>query len=437
MNSFILDDLLEVTTTSETIEVEAEQIEQALQFSRETRNPQRQWLLYLQNLALSSFEKWLQKRQPDLLVQTESCSLFNPSQANFFDVICNLQVGSFKVCLIPTLSLSDPEIAIPRAVIELPEFAAHFYVVIGIEEELEIAAVRGFLQRDRVLQYRERIQPELDWNYLVEIAQFDDNLDELLLYLQCLEPSAIPLPDPVRAANLVRFKDRLESLLPQIQNKPLWQVLNWEQGVAVLTHPDLLNWIYRVQTETVSSPTNYLSDLLQILTQQATNVGRWIQSQWDEVAQELTWQMLSTPVPSPMMSATRSPTEELSDILAQIQRNSNLEIPPEAGFAYRDLEFNNGMRLYGITWSLPDEECWNLLLILGSIPGQTLSSQVQWRISDQTGILIEESLQPGNDSDYLFAQLIGADGDKFLLTLTSAMGDKLTLPPLAFSSSRN
>ncbi|MGD2182023.1 DUF1822 family protein [Lusitaniella coriacea] len=454
MTNITMNEFLEFTTPSETLELETEQIDRALQFSQAAKNPQRQWSLYIQSLVLSSFEEWVKKRQPDLKLKTDNCSLSNPIHANFLDTICNLQVGDFKVCLIPTTSLSDSEISIPRAVLDLPEFAAHFYIVIGIDEELEMAAIRGFLSRDRAIQERDRTQPQLDWNYSIDIARFENNFNDLLLYLQCLDVEAIPLPDPIRANNLTQLKNQLESLLPQIQNQSLWQVLSWEQGVAVLTHPELLDWIYRVQTGTILSPSQHISDFLKIITQQATNASRWIQefaqeltwevinqpvltpimsvAQTKEFVQEWTWQIFSPPVPSPIRSVTE--TKEASDIFSEIQQNHNLKIPPDAGYAYQDLAFENGMRLYGVTWSIPDEESWSLLLVLGAIPGQALPSKIQWRISDQTGILIEESLQSGNENEYLFAKLVGTYEEKFLLTLISATGEELTLPPLEFSS---
>ncbi|MBD1892186.1 DUF1822 family protein [Coleofasciculus sp. FACHB-SPT9] len=443
----LTDDWVELEELPETIPLESEQLDQAVQLSNQVGNEDRKWQIYLQALSLFSFEEWLRKREPEIYLDKEHSSVLQPQYANAIDAVFNLRIGEFKVCLISTITLTDKELTIPRAVVDLPEFAAHFYVFIGIEEELEVAAIRGFLRHDQMMNYLPQLEPEGDWNYQIPLAWFNREPNELLLYLQCLVPSAIPLPEiPTNRQNtLARMQATLLTLLPQLRNRPLWQILTWEQGTAVLTTPDLLNWLYQPLTENTATVTNHLSELLQILTQQAVNVRNWLRNQVDEVMQELSWEAL--PAPSPLRGTEplrelpasfslrrneQNPSQELDEILIEISRNNQLEIPANTGRAYRDLTLVNRVRLYAVTWSFPDDDGWTLLLILKAISGNESHDEMTLRVSDRVEVLAEDTLHLDGDEDYIFTQVAGTYQDKFLATITSETGEFQTLPPFEF-----
>ncbi|MEP0856094.1 DUF1822 family protein [Trichocoleus sp. DQ-U1] len=443
----LADDWVELEELPETIPLESEQLDQAVELSNQVGNEDRKWQIYLQALSLFSFEEWLRKREPEIFLYRERSSVFQPQYANAIDAVFNLRISEFKVCLIPTITLTDKEVTTPRAVVDIPEFTAHFYIVIGIEEDLGIAAIRGFLRHDQLINYQPQLQPEADWNYQIPIAWFNREPNELLLYLQCLVPSAIPLPEiPTNRQNtLARMQATLLTLLPQLRNRPLWQILTWEQGTAVLTTPDLLNWLYQPLTENTATVTNHLSELLQILTQQAVNVRNWLRNQVDEVMQELSWEAL--PAPSPLRGTEplrelpasfsirrneQNPSQELDEILIEISRNNQLEIPANTGRAYRDLTLVNRVRLYAVTWSFPDDDGWTLLLILKAISGNESHDEMTLRVSDRVEVLAEDTLHLDGDEDYIFTQVAGTYQDKFLATITSETGEFQTLPPFEF-----
>jgi Protein of unknown function (DUF1822) len=433
MTNYITNDLLEFEGLIETISLDAEHCNQALELSDRAANPDRKWQIYLQALALFSFEDWLQERESTIFVNREQASVLQPNYANAIDAVCNLSVGEFKVCLIPTVSFSEEEAIVPRAVIDLPEFIAHFYIVIGIEDELEIAAIRGFLRYDELANYQPELQPEADWNYQLPLSWFNREPDELLLFLQCLDATAIALPEiPSNRHNmLAQMQAALLTLLPQLRHRPLWQVLTWEQGVAVLTTPDLLNWIYQSLNENTTVLTNYLSDLLQLLTQEAVNVRRWLGNSIDEGVQELFWEVL--PAGALVRIKDRTPAQELEEILTEIHRNNEVEIPAIAGRTYRDITREIPLRMYAVVWPLSDEENgWTLLLILKAMAGNQPTLGFTLRVSDQTGILDRGELQPHSDRDYIFIQVAGSYDDKFLATITSETGAVQTLPPFEF-----
>ena len=432
----------------EAIALEPAHIQRAIQISSSIPNESQQWQTYLNALALFAFEQWLNERASDIALESENSTVLQPQFANVFQAVANLTVGSFKLCLIATGSLTDESVIIPQPVIDLPEFAAHFYVLIEIQEEWEQAKIRGFLRRDRLTSKRDslNLEPNQDWTYSVPLAWFESEVDRLLLYLRCLEPGAILLPEipSDRVAALSTVQAELETLLPLLQSREtaLWQVLNWQQGAAVLTNPELLEWVYKLQTEEPSELRNYLSDLLNLLTQKTVNVARWLQDQIDELAQGLSWVLMPpTFVPATVsMRSTQSleavlPAAEFEEIIKQLA-HTGMEIPTAARGAYQDIGLADMQaRLYALTWPFLSPENtpeWTLLLVLGPAPGSALPHGIRLRVSDQSGVLVQRTLNRNSMDTYLYVLIAGRWDEKFLATITLPNSTVLTLPPFAF-----
>ncbi|HBB32044.1 MAG TPA: hypothetical protein DDZ80_23775 [Cyanobacteria bacterium UBA8803] len=218
------------------------------------------WQAYLNALALLGFEKWLEEWAPDLPHFLDDGSVFHPAYANVLGAVCNLRVGEFKVCLIPMGSLTDKTINLPRAAIELSEFMAHFYVIVEVIEELKQVNVGGFGRYDQLkfLLASTQLSPDLDWNYRLPQAWLDNSPDRLLLYLRCLGKNAIALPADSTQRPTRLAVAQLEALLPQLRSQDweLWEVLSWEQATAILTNPELLNWLLEL-------PSSYSTEVAQ------------------------------------------------------------------------------------------------------------------------------------------------------------------------------
>lgn len=406
------DYFLEFSQFSEIINLKSAHFTEAIKRSLKNHNQSRQWQRYLQFLTYFACSEWLAEREPKLKINQDELITWQTQYTDVIDNAFNLSIGKFKVCLIPNLDFSDVEVTIPRALLDLPEFNSHFYIVIGIEEELELASIRGFLRYDEISQYQPQLKPDLDWNYRLPLDWFHSDANELLLYLQCLSPAAITLPEIPRDRQniLATIQSELLTLLLQLRNSPLYRVLTWKQGVAVLTTPDLL----------------------QIVTQPVVNVRLWLNHQLHQAIPELSWQVLA-PF-TPLLSANQTPEQELDNILTHIQTTHNIDIPPTAGRAYQEIQLECLLRLYAVTWLLPDDNSgWNLLLILKTITDNNSStSGFTLRVIDKTEILVEEELQP-QQQDYIFTLVEGSYDDQFLVNITSANGQTQTLPPLEFN----
>lgn len=431
---------------ADTLSLTAAQLDRAAALSSEVPEA-RQWQTYLNALALLGFEQWMQDRAPHLTIDAAACSALQPAYANLLaDTVCNLSVGEFKLCLLTSGSLMDEQVTLSRAAIDLPEFAAHFYVLVEVAEELEQVTIQGFLRHDRLTQQlqQEQAQPDADWTYSLPLTALDNQPDDLLLYLRCLEPSAIPLPAaPDRTATLSALQAQLATVLPQLQDadRPLQQVLTWEQAAVVLTSPDLVNWVYQLQTvdpaaqasplTTQPSLSAYLSDLLQTLAQPVVNAGLWLRDELDNVAQSLSWTLLP---PLATASALRSTVDELDEIAAELSR-IDLAIPPHARIAYRNLDLGEvHLRLYAAVWPLSETlPEWTLLLVLGTRSGYPLPHTVTLRISDQTSLLVERTLAQNSEFTYVYASVVGEWHEKFIASIDLMDGRSLTLPAFGFN----
>ncbi len=428
MNSNFNHLLTDFTNSSTMIELQAQWLDRALTISENLHNASRQFNLYLQALALFSFESWIHIREPNLAINIANSSVFKPELANIIDVVYNLQVGDFKVCLIPTIDYSDLEITIPRYVIDIPEFVAHFYVIVEIDEELELGFIRGFIDYNRLIVNKSNYPLDIDWNYAFYSSLFESKAEKLLVNLQCLKPNSITLPniDREQENKLINSQTTLQKILPEVKTKPLWKKLTWEQAVITVTNADLRNWLYQSLTNNNPSFNLYLRDLFKILTQQTINLREWIQNQIDELEQELTWQMLPAPAISSNFRGINidNPAASLNNILTQIGNVTDINIPSNAGRAYQEFVGETPVRLYTVTWLVSEtEKTWSLLLILGGTPNSIPPYGVKLRISDRNNILQEQELTSDLGVAYLCTKLEATAEEKLLVTITPPDGN--------------
>ncbi|HLO49037.1 MAG TPA: DUF1822 family protein [Kamptonema sp.] len=412
-------------------------IDRAIQLSKAMQNPGRQWQVYFNALALFAFTQWAEEKTPKIEVNPQKCSILQPKYANIIEGVYNLKVGKFKVCLLAMGSLTDEEVSISRAAIDLPEFIAHFYIVVEVAEEIEEAAILGFIRYDQLIErFRSVNLPGVaDWTYRLPLAWFNSNSDDLLLYLRCLEPEAIALPPtPVRhLATLSAMQAQLSPLLPQLRagDREIWELLSWQQATEILTNPPLINWLYEESTR--STPESKL-------TQGILNVGLWLRDEIDDLARELSWVLLpafnSDRFSLAAAGAMRSPIEELEAIVTQLERRGTA-IPTAARGGCKTLNLASiSLRLYVVTWPLLSTENipeWKLLLILGGSPsGTRLPDGTRMQVSDNVSVLVEQTIDPNTTEPYLYSLVAGTWDEQFTVTLALSNGAILTLPPFAF-----
>ncbi|ARV59866.1 hypothetical protein BZZ01_15610 [Nostocales cyanobacterium HT-58-2] len=415
-----LTDLLDWRSLNDTqTELLPEQLQTAARLSQSIHLLDQRWQVYLAALAALGFEQWLSDRAPDLRVHSKDALIWQPSYANLIAAVCNLQVGSFKLCIVASSSLDDNQVSFPSAVFDIPDFAAHFYVPIQVDEEQQQVAVSGFLNYQQYQRYQAAasLQPEQDWTYTLPLTWFNPDPNALLLNLRCLEPNAIVLPTTAfrQQESDAALRQKLTTLQSQLPSKPLWELLTVEEGKTLLQNPELVNWVYEVSTPPRSQP--------------LINVGLWLRNQLDTVAQELGWMLM----PSLAPSALRSLQEEFYKVRTALEQQG-VHIPPTARGAYRDLSWEQGsLRLYAVTWVISEElDCpeWMLLIALSPQQRTQTSMHLNLEIRDETQKLFEQS-QDDTSQGVLYAQVIGNWGERFWVTV-SANEAIFEIPPFGF-----
>ncbi|MDJ0708155.1 MAG: DUF1822 family protein [Leptolyngbyaceae cyanobacterium MO_188.B28] len=421
----------------EIISLEVGRFEQATQLSDPIIGEARQWQTYLNALALLGFTQWIREQSGAIEIRQEDCSLLRPHYANVLDSVCNLRVGQFKVCLVAAEHLLNEVVAIPRAALDLPEFTAHFYVVIEVQEEHGQALIRGYGRYDQLIAHRQAVdlQADRDWNYRFPLDLFDAEPNHLLFHLQTLHPTAIPLPTATASAISALTATQLLTLLTRWRQSPeqhLWRTLTWEQGVTLLQSTELLELLYQWRRSPTPSQSLQIriTEVFTLLTQQAINTAQWIRNELDELAQSLGWFSAQMATSGAFEFRTidrfRAAIEEL--------RYQGMEIPTHLSPMYQEIEWEGELfRLCAATWSLVTSAAapqWALLLILGTQMGNPLPDGLKLRVADLNRTLYEE--QSELDTEMLYARVDALQGDKLIATIVAPNGEALVSAPYRF-----
>ncbi|MGB7060477.1 MAG: DUF1822 family protein [Geitlerinemataceae cyanobacterium] len=429
------------TQSADTIDLDRSRVERAIELSQRSIDDGQQWQTYLHALALFGTQQWLEEREPELSIEIDRCSLFQPLLASPIDAICNVRVGNFKLCILTAGSILEEEIFIPRAAIDLPQFAAHFYVLAEVCEELEQVNIRGFLRYDRLVEQQTTVNLQLqeDWTYAVPLTEFESDADRLLLYLRCLAPEAILLPATasIGLAELSRLRDELTPVLPQLQSArhPWWQILTWQQAAAILAHPELLENSNPPVPDTQTSPAWGKQ-----VSQPIINTAMWLRDELDRWAQEAAWILLPplSPASSGVMRSInrqREAVEELEWMLQQLQRKGTI-VATQTYSAYQDFQLGNlPLRLYAVTWEVSSstgEPEWTLLLILSGILETSMPSGTMLQVSDETGLCAQCQQPKGSRDSPLYVRMVGSWNETFLAAVSLPTGETRTFPPFGF-----
>ena len=415
-----LTDLLDWECLNETqTELLTEHFQQAARLSQSIHFSQQRWEVYINALAVLGFQEWLKERAPDLQLQIEESSIWQPEYANLLPAACNILVGNFKICIITGSNLSN-EHKIPFAVFDIPRFTAHFYILMQVIEEKEQVAMTGFISYEQYCRYQQTAQLpiESDWTYSIPQSWFNSESNSLLLNLRCLSADAIQLPviKDNSEINNKALQQKLLKLESRLQNQNLWQLLPVQEGIDLLNNSELVNRIYQTIQPSPIQP--------------LINVGNWLNNKIDEITSELGWVLM----PSLRLSELRS-LENFEQVRTGLEQQG-VHIPANAKGAYRDLECNKNtsLRLYAITWLLNENSEnpeWVLLIVLGSQPQKTMPETLKLEVRDETELLVEQEVKDTTQG-ILYAQVVGNWGERFWVNITVDEDTLIEIPPFGF-----
>jgi Protein of unknown function (DUF1822) len=239
------------------------------------------------------------------------------------------------------------------------------------------------------------------------------------------------------------------------------QVLEEEQTVAIngfLTYPQLQascqanKAFYTVPTDRFNPDCNQLLLHLRCLEETAIplpklaltipkiNVGRWINNQIDQLAQDVGWLLM----PSLAVPVMRSIAGNFEAIRSSLQQQG-LHIPEHAKGAYRDLPADgpscDQVRLYAVMWlvdpELPDTSDWILLLVADSPSlneGESTIETIQLAVRDADQSLFDQVKARAQNPAILYAQVAGQQDECFWVTVTVNEDQVFAIPPFGFES---
>ena len=401
-------------------ELSPEHFQQAARLSQSIHFSQQRWEVYINALAVLGFQEWLKERAPDLQLQIEISSIWQPEYANLLPAACNILVDNFKICIITGSNLVN-EHNIPFAVFDIPRFTAHFYILMQVIEEKEQVAMTGFISYEQYCRYQQTAQLPIqpDWTYTIPQSWFNSESNALLLNLRCLSADAIQLPviqDNPEIDNATELKQRLLNLESRLQNQNLYQLLTVQEGIDLLNNSELVDWVYQTIKPSPIQP--------------LINVSNWLSNKLDEIGNEIGWVLM----PSLRLSELRS-LENFEQVRTGLEQQG-VHIPANAKGAYRDLECNEStsLRLYAITWLLnenSDNSEWVLLIVLGSQPQKIMPETLKLQVRDETELLFEQEVKD-TTQNILYAQVVGNWGERFWINIIVDENTLIEIPPFGF-----
>ena len=479
-------------TSPETIALETEQFAWAEQIAQAMVGEAAQWQTYMQGLACSGFMDWLTHRDPNITVDAQRCSLHNPAIASVLGSVCHLQVGPFRLALLGVENLFAEEIWVPKAVIDLPEFAAHFYVVLEVQEEWGQVLVRGYERYATLAQqcHAPTAESEADleaesWHYILPLTIFDEEPNHLLLQLQWLDPTAMPLPQVATHRDVIEANcwGAIQTWLRSPEDN-LFDHLSWPQGRAILQNSRLLHQLYRwrqqCQLPLFQSPQFQadqtldislhqsphqpsasarieqswetilarLSTLFQSLSQPAINVTTWLRGEVDRTAAAAG---IFLPQLTPITSGLRS-IDKFQAAIAELKRQG-MAIPASAVYAYQDIDLRGvSVRLCTVHWvssqtnspearepreagSNPEAVDWSLLALLGMQMGTALPNGIRMEIRTPDRDLAAPVSE--FDDPFLYAKVEGSLDAPLIISLTPLDGPNWVSLPFVYHAGRD
>ncbi|MBK4732301.1 DUF1822 family protein [Oxynema sp. CENA135] len=370
----------------EEIALEAEDFDRAVQVSQSVVSEARQWQVYLNILGILALDRWVGDRAK-ISLNLEKASVFEAAYAQTLDAVCNCELNGFKICAIVAESYLDETVKIPKIAVDIAEFSAHFYVAIEVLEESEIAIVRGILRGDRLLKYRESqgLQSQSDWTYHLPLSCFEVNPDRLLFYTRFLSPEAIAVPAIEIGAIAPFAETELQPLLAN-PDRPLWQQLTWERGVALLSDLNSIT-LYYSQLQELYKVTS--RGAIAAVTESFINLNQWLQGHF-----ESGWESIESLFASPQVSFVRggrgeatSAPEAIASVIRLLGSDRPEETRCQAAGVLGEIGTGSPEAIAALTELLDsareEETRWQAALSLGKIdPGNPRSGVRKARLVD-------------------------------------------------------
>lgn len=238
---------------------------------------------YLNRLCLNSFTNWIRE-----YLDLGNSSLVLPREADLvstWEVVNGsaIALGNTRIILIPDETLDTEEFTVPQEWVEIPNWAADYYLAVQVDLDEQWMSVRGYTTH-LTLKTKGKYDPiyrtySLDRDYMIP------DLDVLWVAKELCHNerdaiAALPVLSSDEASNLV---DRLAK--PSLYSPRL--EVPFVQWGALLSDDQLRQQLYKQRNEQTRLAANPLPK------QALVSLGQWLQNEFNE-AIDAGWQALES-----------------------------------------------------------------------------------------------------------------------------------------------
>jgi Protein of unknown function (DUF1822) len=262
-----------------------------------------QWNAYLNQICL---EACLQNLRAE---DWPSAVGMNAAQADRTWAVVNgavLTVGDKRVALIPTEAVDQSELEVPQEWIDLPSWAADYYLAVYLMPDLATLQIAGYVTHGQVQQ-----QGQLDVDdrsYHLDITALTTDLNLLSLMLDRYDAATTRGPIAALASlTEAQAQNLIQRLGAPTELMPRWEV-PFATWAALLDNPTWHEQLHRQRLGLRQSAA------------MATRLADWLQGQYDR-----TWQAVDTVLSPPQLAvATRSQATPSVDDLVDAAVNESV-----------------------------------------------------------------------------------------------------------------
>ncbi|OKH32650.1 hypothetical protein NIES2119_25550 [[Phormidium ambiguum] IAM M-71] len=358
---------------------EQEKVWQQIQ-QQEYSNAAARWNAYLNYLCLNSFLNWVQEDselKENLQLWSDETSL--PS---FWEVVTGtkLSLDKTQLVLIPTDKSYFPEFRIPQEWIDIPNWAANYYLAVQLNLNERWMQVLGYATHEQIK--KEGMYDRIDRTYSLDREDLKEDLNVMWVAQELFPAKQLeiqPLPD----LETLQTKMLLEQLSQPSNYSPRLSVI-FEQWAAIIANDETRQQLYRKRL------LNHHVENSNFLQNQADepkihNLSLWLQNIF-----EAGWQSIDTLL-----------NTEQTTLAFQFRNDSVLSQVPVKGAKLIDLgiELKGAavMLLVGITQEIDDKVGIRVQLYPGN--GETyLPANIELSLLSELGVMLQEVRSRNHDN---------------------------------------
>lgn len=384
------DDLVIIDPDQLWLEFSLEEQRAALQqsWSQAYSNDAARWRAYLNHLCLKIFERWLEA-EPDL--QAKPAVWPRATELPSFWEIVNgmaITLGETRLVLIPSEAINLEEMRVPQEWVDIPDWAADYYLAIQLNLEEHWLRVMGYATHDQ-LKHEGQYDP-MDRTICLNQESLTEDLNVLWvtreLFSSC-RPEVKPLPalSSQKVATLLNQLSQPSAYSPRLD-------VSFEQWAALIANHDWRLQLYQRRWSAIN-PQQHVD-----LPKASVNLSQWVQGIF-----AAGWQVVEELVAP---TALLAPVAKSADVIQKAKR-INLGDRAVALVITREPE--------------ADQEIGITVQVRPTSGQTTLPTDLQLSAFDESETIYREVQAKNADPAIELPRLIGSPGEQFSVKVS--LGD--------------